>query len=385
MSNIHLDKFGSNNVRVLRGTSGYSGSSGSTGPTGPTGTTGITGNTGNTGVTGVTAPTGPTGFTGQTGQTGPAAETVIYGSSDRNTIFVPAYASGAVKSYDGAYVVFRIYEDGSQVDISSATITLDVNDVSVSQSGEVGGNGYGRQVTVTSLTGDDGEFTMSYNYGGVTVVQNVWVLKAYDGSTGTTGNTGSTGTSGVTGPVGDIGPTGGTGNTGIIGMTGSTGSVGAKGDTGPTGAGQTGPTGPTGAGETGPTGPTGTGLVLSATYTLDQTVLRGSIAAGLNVVDAVPGKVLVPVLIVAKNNVGSVDYDFSSALLRIKYTASGGDLVTFSNGFLETSSNRVDWKPVSGVEDAPVNSALLCYADNVAGTGVGGTIDLEIYYVEANG
>jgi hypothetical protein len=369
MSDIKLDKYGSNNVRVLAGARGIQGSKGSTGGTGPTGNTGSTGTTGSTGSTGATGPTGSGGNTGNTGSTGPTAATVNHSNVDRNTIIIPSSSSGIIHTYDDAEVTLRVYENGKQVDVSGLTLGFNVLNVTLSQTAELVGNCYGRIVSVTNLAATTGKFTINTPYGGETLQNVVYVAKSLDGSkgdTGVTGVTGNTGLPGITGATGYTGPIGATGLTGDTGVAGAVGAVGAD-------------------GATGATGPTGSdGHIKYASITLSDASLKGGIDSGYVVIPAVAGKVHVPVLVRVSNIVGVSDFNFGGALLRFKYTSGGGDIVTFTNGFLETSSNRIDWSIPSGrYEDSYQNSSIRVYTDNVAGTGVGGEILVEIYYIES--
>lgn len=367
---IILKFYGSNNVRVLAGARGLQGSVGTDGPTGNTGAAGIAGLTGNTGGTGNTGAVSPTGYTGETGNTGPTADTITYGRTDRSTILVPCYKNGIVKGYDECDTTLRIYQNGTQVDVSGlTTITIDTLNCSVGQTAEVIGNGYGVVFNVTNLAATAGKFLINTPYGGQTLQNTVYVLKSYDGSIGSTGITGFTGFTGKTGGTGIDGTTGGMGITGYTGQTGANGAVGAVGA----------------AGNTGGTGATGVaGFVKISSITLSEASLKAGIDTGYVLVIAKGGTLNIPVFIKVKNNIGSSPFDFGGALLRFKYTTGGGDIITFSNGFLESSSNRTDFKyPSGGYEDAYVGSSIRVYADNVAGTGVGGEIICEAYYIES--
>jgi len=203
------------------------------------------------------------------------------------------------------------------------------------------------------------------------------------GSTGPTGPSGATGPGGETGPIG-ISVTGPTGPTGRTGATGETG-LPITGETGPTGVGTIGATGPTGlVGATGPTGETG-GEVQSASVTLTETILKNTIDSGVTIKAAEASKVIIPVAVIAKNSVGTTEYNFSTALLRLKYLTGGGDLITFDNDFLETTTERIDMKFIAGgFEGSYQNSAVIVYADNVASTGTGGEIEVILYYITAD-
>ena len=69
--------------------------------------------------------------------------------------------------------------------------------------------------------------------------------------------------------------------------------------------------------------------------------------------------------------------------MKFKYVGVSGDLATFTNAFIESASGRRDVKIPSGsFEDAPENTDIIVYVDTAAGTGSGGYIDLDIYYLQ---
>ena len=227
------------------------------------------------------------------------------------------------------------------------------------------------------------------------------------GSTGTgvAGYTGWTGYTGVTGSGGDMGPTGPTGP----GYTGVTGSTGVGGDLGPTGkTGYTGPTGSTGVGYTGATGVGGsdgytgntgytgytgstgvTGLTgadgngfLQRSVTITEADAKGIITSGIEIIPAEIGKINVIVYSDAKIVQGTTDFDFGAGEMHLKYAGAAAKITTWDNTFLESPTIRHDLKLPAAFTTAPANSAILVFADNIAGTGVGGTIRVDAWYMQ---
>ena len=123
--------------------------------------------------------------------------------------------------------------------------------------------------------------------------------------------------------------------------------------------------------------------LLEASITITSYELLNDIASGLTVIPAVSGKVIWPVFAKAKIDSISVAYDFGTDELFLRYAAKVGDIMTWTNAFLEEASARTDVKQNAGsYEDAPENSALMVYADGNAVSGSGGTITLTVYYIE---
>lgn len=377
---------------------------GAIGVTGPTGTAGTVGATGKTGVTGTAGIDGKTGSTGAIGVTGAAAAAKIWGIVDRSTILVPVTVAGAVKTYTGAITIFKMYSDGTEIDISGDAVTVDVVNCTITQAAETTGSGKGRKLTCTNLAAETAHFTVSHTESGTLASQIVYIMKIYEGATGPSGIAGLTGGTGGAGADGITGPTGGDGKTGQTGDRGVTGAIGAQGDYGPTGySGPTGltgvsVTGPTGAGITGPTGDVGTTGVkgetgaqgiagagfLTATVTLTETELKNTIYAnGYTVVPASAGKVIWPVYAKAKLDNVVVPYDFNSEDMYLRYSTAATAIITWDNAMISESSARVDVKANAGsYETAPEGAALKVHVGSTASTGTGGTIEITVYYIE---
>ena len=85
----------------------------------------------------------------------------------------------------------------------------------------------------------------------------------------------------------------------------------------------------------------------------------------------------------ATKNSDKILNDFGVAEMKLKYSGVSGDIITFTNAFLESASGRFDVKQPSGsFEDAPENTAIVVYTDAIAGTGIGGYVTLNVYYTE---
>jgi len=380
-----IDKYGSNNVELRGGSTGAAGAVGSTGATGPTGAAG-------------------TG--GVTGQTGADAEE-IRSTISRSGLIIICTPLGVPKSYDTAVCTVKHFVDGVEQDISGLTGTIEATNVTVAQAAELVGTTKGRVYSVTNISADTGSYELSYPHDGVTYQHTVTVDKVLDGGGGLTGTTGPTGAElagatgntgktgltgvGVTGADGNTGKTGYTGaigatGTGITGTTGGTGSTGLTGTglTGPTGSdGATGGTGLTGSGITGATGDAGDGY-LHKYIRITEANAKGALSTGIELELNLLGTIAWPQFIKGYINPGVTPFDFGGATtLKFKYVGVSGDLATFTNAFIESASGRRDVKIPSGsFEDAPENTDIIVYVDTAAGTGSGGYIDLDIYYLQ---
>jgi len=324
------------------------GATGMTG-TGGTGQTGAQGLTGVTGATGQTANTGPTGAQGNTGQTGYNS---VYAILDGYATLIACDPLGVPLGYVGKDTIYRLWDGITEIDISLETLTLVNSDVTSSQTPE-GGGGFGKKIAITSITADTGYVDISYAYFGNTYIQRFTAAKVKQGLTGAQGNTGVTG-AGVTGTSGNTGPTG------VAGATGATGGTGA-------------------------TGATGTSEVSYVKVTLSTLDLHTTIDGGKVLVASTSGaKVIQIISIKAINNFLGSAYDFLTTDLHIMYDGMAGDILTFSNGFLEAAATRADIGMTSGMfNSAKFGADIIAIADNNAnGTDGLGSIDLHILYRE---
>jgi hypothetical protein len=321
------------------------------GPTGVTGATGATGtgNTGDTGTTGYTGGTGDIGVTGTTGTGGDRGGGSIWVSLDNDMCLIECDAAGTPTSYTDKDTIFRLYDDDVEIDISLETMGLVVSNVVASQSPEVAG--FGRKIAITDISADTGYVDITYKYGGSDYTKRFNVAKVIPGAVGETGATGVTG-------------------------AGATGATGETGNTGATGTGNTGKTGNTGA--------TGSSDISFATVTLTTSNLHNDIGTGVTVLtSAVAGKTLAIVKVTSYNNFVTSAYDFGTDELHLRYSGDAGNILTWPNGFLETSSDRVDIKHPSDFESAKKNTDIIAIADgNAVGAAGLGNIVLNIWYTE---
>lgn len=399
-----MNKYGSNNYRINSGVKGATGNTGMTG-IGSTGIMGPTGATGPTGPAGTPGEEGRTGSTGSTGMTGPRPPEVQYIVSDRSTILLPTSTAGAIKSYAGAHAIIKHFTDGIEQDISAVSLTVTTNNCTVSQSAELTGSGKGRKISVSNLADETGHFVVSYTVSDVTVSQTIYVQKIYDGATGATGGDGITGPTGLYGPTGASGSAGSTGVTGVTGAEGIAGAIGPQGDqgitgptgadgatgltglTGATGAGETGPVGATGvagptglAGATGPTGSAGIGSVVKKRVTAGE--MTSLLSGGITLISAAPGKYITPIMAVVKVTKGSVGFENASNDAYIAWRG-GSNILTVSNGLIETGSVRTDIIFPSGAFTSAVsNTDLILYSATDCSAGTGGYVDITLYYIE---
>lgn len=349
-----MNKYGSNNVRVGRGMIGNTGPTGSTGSQGPKGDTGEKGNTGSSGSNGNDGDDGLAGY-------------VFYISP--NTLMIPSLSDGTVESYLSAYCIGRLYKGDTQIDISSITATIGTENVSVSQAAEVEGNGYGIKFSVSNITSGEGRFKAAISYGGIDYFALVHCLKMKSGAKGDTGDTGIKGADGGTGPKGNDGAPG------TKGDDGNDGPVGPQGDKGDDGSDSVVP------GPKGDKGDSGSGFA-EASVVITETQLKTTFTAGITVVEAVAGKVIMPTYIKAKISSIGTQYDFGTGTMLLRYASIVSAIATWSTAFLESAVERTDTKKADDIDSAPGNSALMIYGTDNAATGVGGEITVTIGYVE---
>ncbi|MFA6916991.1 MAG: collagen-like protein [Parachlamydiales bacterium] len=397
-----MDKYGSNNYRINQGLAGPTGKTGATGATGQTAGTGPTGATGKTGVTGATGPTGTQGSIGITGVTGATALDITYATIDRSTILIPVTVAGVVKTYTGIFAVLKVFTGGVEQDISGDTVTVATTDCTVTQGAETTGTGMGRKLNVTNLAADTGAFVVTHTVNATLVSQRVYIAKIYDGSTGQTGataSTGLTGPTGITGITGITGLTGMTGQTGVAGaagaagpqgeigvtgITGMTGQTGIQGVTGVTGAGTTGDAGATGqTGRTGSTGNTGTaGIGAMTKVRITASQMTSNLAAGITLIAASVGKYITPLLAIVKVTQGGTPFENAANDAYISWLG-GSNILTVPNGLIETGATRVDILfPTGSFTSVASNTTLILWSATDCSAGVGGYVDVTLYYLE---
>lgn len=351
------------NLGSITGSTGPAGADGETGPQGDQGETGPIGPAGDsiTGERGDTV-TGPAGDT----VTGPAGADAVYARLDSYITLIPCDIDGVPSSYADAYTYFRLFDGGSEVDISGETLTLSTSNVTTSQSGEVAGNGV--KVSVTLISANSGYVDISYTYGGTAYTQRFAAAKAIPGETGPTGDQGEEGPTGpastITGPKGDQGDTG------------------PQGDEGPTGPASTitGPEGPEG-----PTGPVATNLKIDTTE-VTTTQLHNSISTGVDLISAVSGKTITPIAALVKYSWVGTDYDFDADTLDFVYNGTSSAILSISNGLIESSSDRQDIiLPSGNFSDAKESTKLILKSStgNNARTANGaGSLTIYTLYLE---
>lgn len=319
------------------------------GPTGPAGASGSAGDVGARGVNGYTGPTGTAGRTGVTGATASWLEIT------NPVCVVSCDSAGNVIDWDADSDIVLWYK-GAKYDIST------FNNTKISYTGS------DASVTFNTGAGDPSQRNLSFT-GSNDPVAWVDIIYPHPSWATPSPNVGPfykriyiiKNIPGATGPTG---PTGARGATGVAGTTGATGR---------------GPTGATGArGVTGATGP-GSGLYL-AEVTLTSSNLLNDISSGIDVTSSAPSSAnsfYDIISVAARNFPGGIAY--SATGLHIAYDGESSNITSFSKGFCESATDRVDIISLGGTYSDAKSQKIVVRANQNFTTG-NGQIRVSVLY-----